>query len=264
MRYVLGGGGFVGSAFVRRAAALGEEHRAVTRDLYDSLAGTGCDLLVNANGNSRKYRAEEDPAWDFDASVRSVMRSLIDFTYDTYVYISSVAVYHDPGAHDETSEGVAIDPAALSSYGMHKYLAEQLVRRYAKRWLIVRLGGVVGPGLVKGPVLDLVRGDRLWVSPRSEFQYIHTDRLAEVVDQLLAAGHLNQVVNVTGRGALPLAAIGALLGREDVTAASEAPVERWDVDVTRADRLVGLPTTVETVEAFVRELAGAGAGTDRE
>jgi len=259
VRYVLGGGGFVGSAFVRRAAALGESHASLTREAYDAHVGGACDVFVNANGNSRKYRAEEDPAWDFDASVRSVMRSLVDFTYDTYVYISSVAVYRDPGAHDATAEAAPIDTAALTSYGMHKYLAEQLVRRYASNWLIIRLGGVVGPGLVKGPVLDMAQGQRLWVSERSTFQYIHTDRLAEVVDRLIEGGHTNDVFNVTGRGAMALADIGARLGRTDVSAPADVPVERWDVDVRRADALVGLPTTEETIEAFARDLAATGS-----
>src|SRR4051794_4034630 len=76
VRLVLGGRGFVGSAFVRHADAHGVEVRAVGRDDYASALGTSCEVLINAAGNARKYRADADPRWDFDESVRSVLHSL--------------------------------------------------------------------------------------------------------------------------------------------------------------------------------------------
>ena len=77
--FVLGGQGFVGSAFVRAAAKQGHAVTAITRQNYEQWRGRPCDLLVNANGNSKKFLAEREPAQDFDASVVSVLRSLLDF-----------------------------------------------------------------------------------------------------------------------------------------------------------------------------------------
>jgi nucleoside-diphosphate-sugar epimerase len=253
VRLVLGGHGFVGSAFVRHADARGIEVRAVGRDDYAGAAGTSCEVLINAAGNARKYRADADPRWDFNESVRSVLQSLHDIRAETYVYISSVAVYADPGSPTTTSEDASIDPNRLAPYAAHKYMAEQLVRRYAKRWLIIRLGGVVGPGLTKGPVFDLLAGAPLWVAPESTFQFIHTDRVAEIVDTLLAQGHANEVVNIAGRDALTLNAAASLLGCEPLTARADAPIEHWNVDVRRARALVGLPATEDALRALVRE-----------
>ncbi len=54
MIYLIGGRGFVGSACARLFAAKGIEHRVITRENYASFRGTPCDVLINANGNSRK------------------------------------------------------------------------------------------------------------------------------------------------------------------------------------------------------------------
>jgi len=77
--FVVGGQGFLGSAFVRQCQARGLACVAITRQNYGEFVGQECAVLVNANGNSRKYIARADPLWDFDASVRSVRASLREF-----------------------------------------------------------------------------------------------------------------------------------------------------------------------------------------
>ena len=54
------------------------------------MTGMHFDAIVNANGNSKKYLAEQDPQLDYEMSVESVSRSLADFRFETYVFISSV------------------------------------------------------------------------------------------------------------------------------------------------------------------------------
>ncbi len=251
MIYILGGNGFVGSAFAREAARRGLEHTIIGRAEYAQYRGSHCDLLINANGNSRKYLATEDPALDFELSVASVMRSLVDFSAEMYVYISSIAVYEHPGDPERSNEDTPIDPGRLAVYGAHKYLAECLVRTHAPRSLIVRLGGVVGPGMTKGPVYDILAGEPLRVGHTSRFQYIETDAAARAVFALLDAGRERELFNIAGRGAMALVEVQALAGRSGT---NDLPPEAWEVDVERAHRLVGLPTTRETLTAF---LAGA-------
>ena len=52
---------------------------AIGRDNYQKFRGQSCDLLINANGNSKKFLADDDPAAEFDASVASVLRNFVDF-----------------------------------------------------------------------------------------------------------------------------------------------------------------------------------------
>ena len=73
---IIGGNGFVGSAYARLLAAQGVPHQVVTRENYASLRGGACDVLINANGNSKKFLAAREPLNEFDQSVRSVAQSL--------------------------------------------------------------------------------------------------------------------------------------------------------------------------------------------
>ena len=79
MIYILGGRGYVGSAVARLCAARGLDHRVITRENYAELAGTSCRVFVNANGNSKKFLSTREPMTDFDASVRTVRQTLVDF-----------------------------------------------------------------------------------------------------------------------------------------------------------------------------------------
>jgi nucleoside-diphosphate-sugar epimerase len=250
MIFLIGGNGFVGSAFARACAAAGREHVVITRQNYQDYRGKACSILVNANGNSKKYLSKDRPLDDFDLSVRSVRASLLDFRYDCYVHLSSCDVYPDCSDPAATAEDAPIDVARQSPYGFHKYLAEQCVRHVARRHLIFRMGGFVGPGLKKNAVFDVLAGGPLWLDPESELQFIHTDRLAEVVLGLAQAGVANDTFNICGRGTVRLSKVVRLVGR-DVVVQPGAPRVRYEIDLGKISRHVCLPDTEPAVCAFV-------------
>ena len=66
MIYIIGGRGYVGSGFARYCRTRRLPHQVITRENYDEFAGTSCDVLVNANGNSRKFLADREPVAEFD------------------------------------------------------------------------------------------------------------------------------------------------------------------------------------------------------
>ncbi len=251
--FVLGGQGFVGSAFVRAC----KRHRvtAITRQNYDQHRGRACDLFINANGNSKKYLADQEPAAEFDASVASVLRSLIDFPAKRYVYLSTIDVYPCVDNPRRSREVAAIEPAKLSRYGLHKYLAEQLVRSYASRWLICRLGGMVGEGMWKNSIFDILHDRPLRVSAKSQYQFMNTDDVARIVLSLLRRQTEHEVFNVCGAGCISLAEVAALAGKPPPQYAVDAPrVERYEVNVSKLLAIVRVPETVATVRAFLRSL----------
>ena len=51
----------------------------INRENYNRYLGSRADILINANGNSKKYLAQEDPILEFEKSVLSVKKSLEDF-----------------------------------------------------------------------------------------------------------------------------------------------------------------------------------------
>src|SRR5262245_31827752 len=90
---ILGGGGMLGSDLAEYFKARGHHVVAIDRDNYSTQRGAQFDILINANGNSRRFWANEHPLEDFEASTVSVYRSLVDFTFNFYIYISSSDVY---------------------------------------------------------------------------------------------------------------------------------------------------------------------------
>jgi nucleoside-diphosphate-sugar epimerase len=252
MILVLGGQGFVGSAFGRLFAARGIAHESITRESYARAAGRAGTILINASANSRKYLADRDWHADFEASVVSVARTLRDFTADLYVLISSVDVYNVLDDPAQNGEDAVIDPFRLSTYGLHKYLAEACVRRHARRWLIVRLAGMVGPGLKKNPVFDVLHGRPLSIHPDSAYQFMSTDAAADVVWRLIEAG-ANGVVNVCGQGLMSPRTIGELAGKPLIVspAAAASPPRVVHVNTRLAGNLVTLPDTAATIAEFV-------------
>ena len=178
---VVGAKGFIGSAIAAEAAARGYALTAVDLKNYAECRGTEAELLINAAGNSRKFIDDQDPVRGFELSVTSVMNALRDFRYGVYVQLSSGAIYPREDDPRLNREDAPLPPADMSRYGFHKWLAEQLVRHYAPRHLILRLGGFVGPGLRKNAVYDLLAGRPLFVHPDSEFQYMDVRDLARAV-----------------------------------------------------------------------------------
>lgn len=249
MIYILGGSGFVGSAYARLFEALKLPHRVITRQNYTEWVGTSCDLLINAAGNSKKFLADRDPLAEFEASVTSVHRSLIDFNATQYVYLSSCDVYGDcsgPG----TSEASELHFAQQSVYGFHKYLAEQCVQKLAPKWLIFRMGGFVGPGLKKNPIFDMLTGSPLWLDPRSRLQYMHTDMAAQIVWQLCQKGASAEIFNLCGSGTIELSEVYEQTGKRSAVQPN-SPQVTYEVNVDKLKSIVTVPDSRQAVLSFV-------------
>lgn len=247
MIFILGGGGFVGSAFARLCEARGLDHAVVTRSNYSEYAGRRCETLINADGNSSKRLGASDPARDFELSVASVKKSVSDFRFSKYMLASSCEVYPDVSSPQTTREDTELDPAAQTPYGFHKRLAELCVMHACGDWLVLRLAGMVGPGLKKNPIYDIQRGGPLWVSPESRMQYMHTDDVATAATELARRGP--GTYNLCGRGTVR---IGDLFGADAIPISDGAPVVVHDASVEKAAARVNLPESKDTAERFLR------------
>lgn len=260
MIYIIGGRGFVGSGFARFCHARDLPHRVITRENWDEFAGSSCDLLVNANGNSRKYLAERDPVGEFDQSVRSVALSLAAFRAAAYVLVSTGDVYSDPSGPGTSRETADIDCTRLSRYGVHKFLAEQLVIGAHPDWLVVRAGGFVGPGIKKNAVFDILTGGKVWLSPDSALQFIHTDHAAEIVMGIALAGARRQIVNLGGRGTVRLGDLHAK-ARSTAVFDPQAPTVRYELSLDKLQALspVAIPRSADEVARFTAAWPAAAA-----
>lgn len=250
MILILGGGGFVGSAFVRYCEREGLEFAAIGRENYAQFVGTECDLLINANGNSRKPLSVKEPLTDFQMSVESVVRSTLDFKARKYVFLSSCDVYHYTETPIGNEETTPIDLDKVSRYGFHKHLAEQYVQFACDSWLVLRLAGMVGPGLKKNAIYDILNGGPLWLDPESELQFMHTDEVARHAFSL--ANTLDRdVVNLCGSRVVSLKDAMTWHGTE-VSVTPNSPKVRYEVNNAKLRGLVQVTDSAQTVKDFIQ------------
>jgi nucleoside-diphosphate-sugar epimerase len=251
---IIGANGFIGSAFARLLKnQTGVKLTEVTRETYVELRGRESDVLIEAAGNSKKFLADQNPAAEFEASVTHRLRTLLDFPARFHLHISSVDIYNDLTSPATTREDSPMDISRSSRYGAHKFVAEQLVRHYASRWLIVRFAGMVGPGLRKNPVYDILHGEPLRIHPESRYQFLHADDAAQIAWNLAQSGATGEVFNVCGDGLISPQEISLLAGRPlNLTLlATEVRPRIVNVSVAKIKGRTSLPATRQTIEAYV-------------
>jgi nucleoside-diphosphate-sugar epimerase len=249
---LIGAAGFVGSALAAAVRDSGWDLHAATRDNYDTFIGRSFDLVINANGNARRFLADQEPIADFRASAETVYRSCLDFSCRRYAYISTVDVYNDTSRRAETREDAEIDPLRLSPYAFHKWLAERFVMRNDGEWQIFRLAQMVGPGLRKGPVYDLLHGDKIWIHDESELHFLQTHTVANAVLELIKSGAANEVYNVCGVGAVSYGEVRQLFPDQVGVENGATARQMYSIDTERTARLIQLPASQMEVVAFVR------------
>ncbi len=253
---VIGGEGFVGSAFAAHLARRTDiELVAVTRGNYGGFAGRTSDVTIEAACNSRKFLAEEEPVPEFDLSVRHRLRTLHDFPAKLHVHVSSVDVYRDLTSPQTTREDSADNVGSGSNYGFHKLLAEELVEHYADRWLIVRLAGMVGTRLRKNPVYDIVHGQPLRIHPDSQYQFMGTDEVARIVWELVEEGIDGEVFNVCGEGLVAPRQIAELAGRDmNLSLLDDAERPRVvDINLEKLRKRKVIASSMSSIVRFLRD-----------
>ena len=187
---ILGADGFLGKALCKQFP----DAVRITKHNYIAFVHEEFDVFINANGNSKKYLAEQHPYMDFKASVDSVYRTFTDFKIKKYIYISSVDAYGD------------------TMYGFHKHLAELIIRKNAERCLILRCSAMIGQGLKKGVVKDLIEGNPLWITSDSEMRFITVTEVGKIIESLIKENYTQKTFNVAGSGTIKVSEIAEMLG----------------------------------------------------
>lgn len=221
----------------------------ITKQNYSEHKGKSFDVFINANGNSKRFWALQNVLEDFEASTRSVYRTMFDFNFKKYIYISSVDVYTDPSSPIRTKENVEIKISDQNSYGFHKYLSEIIVKKYAADWLILRPCTILGSNLKKGPIYDILENKQLFITLSSKLQLITTNAIADIVDILLKRHIKNKVINIGGIGALSFSRLHKFFDKK-ILVSPEAKPQAYEMNVKKLQRLF---PTLTTSEEYLRE-----------
>jgi len=221
---LIGHSGYVGGQLARQHAF---EAQFRSHDIA-SIAGRRFDLVACAGAPGAKWLANRDPDAD-RASIGRLTAALATLSCERFVLISTVDVFGEPVGVDERSP---VDVTRATAYGRHRRELEEFVVNRFGNALVVRLPGLVGPGLRKNVLFDLLNANALdAVDSRSIYQFYPVENLWHDIRVALAADL--RMVHLT---AAPLA-VGELareaFGRE-FTRTGSAPPARYDVHTRHA------------------------------
>jgi hypothetical protein len=161
---LIGFSGFVGSTLLKQAPF---------ESLYRStnigeIEGQTFDTVVCAGAPAQKWIANREPEADMQ-KIEGLIAHMKLMTCETFILISTVDVFKNPIGIDEDTP---VDELGLHSYGLHRRLLEKFAENHFARCLIVRLPGLVGPGLRKNVIFDFLNDNNLhMIDSRGIFQF---------------------------------------------------------------------------------------------
>jgi len=252
---VVGAGGFVGGYL--RSHFAGAGHGVLPVGRATPLPKDAVDVVVDCNGDARRFWANENPHHSYRVTVESTVTRLAALRCRRYVYLSSVDVYGVARADRRANrEDRPVSLDGLETYGLHKFQAEQAVRDRADRPLLLRVGTIIGPKLKKNPVYDAINGYPIHQTPESTLTLITLAKLAEAIDRLLAADAIG-TFNVTASASITiagmLARVAESLGRPaaDIAFAAELLTTAYDISVDKLAALMVLPDSAAMLADYL-------------
>lgn len=217
-RALIGHSGFVGSTLKRQSTFT---------DLYRSnniheIRNQTFDLVVCAGISAKKWLANKNPEADLKA-IQALQDHLKTIKTKQFILISTVDVFKYPvGVNEDT----VVDTQNLHPYGLHRFQFEQFVRKQFPQALIVRLPGLVGPGLQKNIIFDFLNNNNLsQIDSRHQFQFYPMVNLWW--DLQIAMQHNISLLHLTAEPIEVGEMIKKTLSREFQQAVSES-VMRYD------------------------------------
>jgi nucleoside-diphosphate-sugar epimerase len=176
---ILGSNGFVGNNIVNY---LDKAYKIIglNRENYSRHKRIYFEYFINANGNSKKYLAENDPIIDLEKNVESVYHTIQDFKIDTYIHISS------------------IESNLNSIYGIHKRFSEEIVKKYYNNYYILRCSSIIGKDMTKGVLFDIINNKKVRLTKDSMLQFISINEICNFINFIIKEKPKQKEYNVTG------------------------------------------------------------------
>lgn len=161
---LIGHTGFVGSTLLKQAH-FAKRYRSTD---IEEIRGGDFDIVVCAGAPAQKWIANREPQED-QRKIQSLIDHLQTVTCKKFVLISTVDVFKNPV---DVNENTVIEETGLHAYGLNRRLLEKFVEHNFKNHLIVRLPGLVGPGLRKNVIFDFHNNNNLHsIESKAVFQF---------------------------------------------------------------------------------------------
>lgn len=178
---LIGHSGFVGSQLLRQASFDCCFRSTNIAEVEGARFGT----VVCAAAPAQKWIANRNPDAD-RANIEALMRNLSRMSCRKFILVSTVDVFGDARGVDEDTQ---VQEQGLHAYGLHRRLLEKFVAAKFPEHLIVRLPGLVGPGLRKNVIFDFLNNNNLAaIDSRAVFQFYPMVNLWYDLQTALRAG----------------------------------------------------------------------------
>jgi len=230
---VLGAKGFLGSNIT---TALRDKHTitSITKDNYSTYKNNSFDIFINTAGNKFNYWANQFPNKDFKISTLPVYDSLFNFKINKYIFMSSTATY-DSDSH----------------YGFNKILSENIIKRYASDYIILRCCYVIDKNIDKGIISDIINDIPLFISADSTMQFITRDGLSNIIKNIIDLDISNSSFNVGGIGAIKIKDIEDIIGKK-LLYQTNAQERHYEMNIDKLSAIVKLKTSYEYVKDIIQ------------
>jgi len=164
MDALIGYSGFVGSTLLKQYNFT-SLYRSTN---IDEILGGDFDTVVCAGAPAQKWLANKDPQADLQ-KIKALIENLKSITCRKFILISTVDVFASPVNVDENSK---VEEEGLHAYGLHRRYLERFVEEQFNDSLIVRLPGLVGPGLRKNIIYDFHNNNNIaQIESRGVYQF---------------------------------------------------------------------------------------------
>jgi len=161
---LIGFSGFVGGTLRKQTTF---EHLYRSSNISD-IDHQSFDTVVCAGAPAQKWIANKEPKADRE-KIDDLIAHLKTIQCKKFILISTVDVFQNSTGVDEDT---LINDEGLQPYGLHRRLLEKFVADNFSDYLIVRLPGLVGPGLRKNVIFDFLNHNNLTaIESRGIFQF---------------------------------------------------------------------------------------------
>jgi len=254
--FIVGGKGLAGSAIVNLLKNKNQEYKIIQKENKIDFFGKNCDVLIFANGNPLKYKANADPFFDFQASLESIAEYIHKINFKLFVHLSTVNVYDKKDSKESTHENTEIDSSKLDTYCYHKLFAEKYIKQYCKNYLIFRLPGLVGQNLKKNPAYDFIHKEKkVMISSESILSFINTSKGAEVIINIRQLKIRNEVFNLASSNSVKMKDIKKIIGYDtEYTIDADKHTQNYQINTEKIQEYSKMSTSKESIKEYFESL----------
>ncbi|MFA4975298.1 MAG: hypothetical protein WC839_00555 [Candidatus Paceibacterota bacterium] len=160
---LFGANGFVGKKLYTSLIKKGYTVFPITRDNYSENIGKFYDIVINGAMPSQRFSAETNPEKDFKETVQKTADIFYNCTFNKFIQISTISAR-----------------CQLNTiYGRHKLTAENICN--CNNNLIIRLTSMFGNDLEKGALIDILKGQKVFVDKESKYSFADINFVADYI-----------------------------------------------------------------------------------